>query len=213
MTSSPAGRATSAGAGSAAPRSRLYRAVRTSFRYPDEDFFAALASGAWLETLSSARAALPFEAPPLAGLNEPPPDLESAQVEFSRLFDVGPGGPPCSLFGGHYESDRLRIMEEASRFYEFFGLRFDREVGIFPDHIAVEMEFMEYLAGRPSDGSYLRAQRDFLDRHLARWLPQLARTVNRQAELPFYRSLVDFAAAFVEADRRYLLSVLRQPAE
>ena len=36
------------------------------------------------------------------------------QAESVRLLEVGlPGGPPCSLFAGHHERDRRRMMAEA----------------------------------------------------------------------------------------------------
>jgi len=217
MASAAAGEAMPSGLGGVVPRSKLYQVLQAPYRYPDEELHAELAAGRWLARLETASEALPFAVPPAAGLREPPAKLEDAQVEYSRLFDVGPGGPPCSLFGGHYENDRLRVMEETIRFYDFFGLRFDRDVGIFPDHMAVELEFMAYLAGQPpgstNGGSFLRAQRDFIERHLCRWVPQLERAVADQAELPFYRALISFTAGFLEADRQYLVSALRQVAE
>ncbi len=216
MTPVPPGMPEAPGLSKVMPRSRAYELLRSVFLYPDAIAYARLASGSWLTELRAAVAALPYDAPPLDGLDEVPADLELAQVEFSRLFDVGPGGPPCSLFGGHYEADRLRVMEEVVRFYEFFGLRFERDAGLFPDHLCVEMEFVEHLAAAQADASdpasYLRAQRDFLERHLCRWLPRLVDTVQRQAELPFYRNLVACTAAFLEADRRYLVAKLRQSA-
>lgn len=216
MTPVAPGRPVAPGLSKAVPRSRTYELLRSAFLYPDDAAYTRLADGAWISDLQAAAAALPYGAPSLDGLGDVPESLEAAQVEFSRLFDVGPGGPPCSLFGGHYEADRLRVMEEAVRFYEFFGLRFERETGLFPDHICVQMEFVEHLAAAQSsaadEASYLRAQRDFLERHLCRWLPRLVDSVQRQAELPFYRNLVAWTAALLDADRRYLVAKLRQTA-
>ncbi len=106
-------------------------------------------------------------------------------------------------------------MEELVRFYNFFGLHLSP--GLMPDHVTVELEFMHYLAfkeaeARKSDGdvdSYLRAQRDFVQRHLANWWPLLAAAVKRQRPMPFYRALVALLERFLDAERTYLGKALR----
>ncbi len=127
------------------------------------------------------------------------------------MFEVGGrGGAPCPLYGGHYARDRLRTMEELVRFYNFFGLRLSP--GLMPDHLTVELEFMHYLTFKEAEAraaggdveSYLRAQKDFLDRHLVSWLPQLAAKLRQQRPAPFYRALGGLAARFVECERRYV---------
>ena len=106
-------------------------------------------------------------------------------------------------------------MEELVRFYNFFGLRLSP--GLMPDHITVELEFMHYLAFKESEASesggdvesYRRAERDFLDRQLANWLPRLQASLRSQRPLPFYRALGSLAARLVEYDRRHVGRLLR----
>ena len=144
-------------------------------------------------------------------------NYEAFQSEYIRLFEVGPRGHAlCPLYSGHYGSDRLRTMEELVRFYNYFGLRITP--GLMPDHVTVELEFMHYLAhqealARQAGGdreSYLRAQRDFLERHLNGWWPWVAATAT-QGHRPqrFYRSLMTLVMRFLAAERGHLASALR----
>lgn len=137
------------------------------------------------------------------------------QVEYNRLFEVGSmGGPPCPLFGGHWERDRMRVMEELLRFYNYFGLSLTR--GQLPDHITVEMEFMHFLTFKEVEAlqenrqqnSYQRAQRDFLDRHLGKWVPALQQRLAKLEPLPFFDELVILTDEFLRRERQYLKSIL-----
>lgn len=95
--------------------------------------------------------------------------------EFLRAFDpaVSPGA--VSLRESSYVSQEASaLLEELVRFYEFFGLR-RRPESLLPDHLSVELEFMQFLSAREGSGESARvsaslrlAQRDFLDRHLLR---------------------------------------------
>ncbi len=193
-------------------RSGLYAVFSGAFAFPPAGFHRDVVEGRWLESLSSLLATLPYRlSPGAAGAWSAPSDYDRFQSEYIRLFEVGArGSAPCALYGGHYARDRLRTMEELVRFYNFFGLRLSP--GLMPDHITVELEFMHYLAFKEVDAagsggdveSYLQAQKDFLDRHLGSWLPQLQAALGAQRPLPFYRALVRLATRFVECDRRYL---------
>lgn len=197
----------------AAGRSRLYQILELAFAFPDEDFYAAVCDGTFATTLGHTCRVLPYE---FGGAVVPPPsaggdsyvDFES---EYIRLFDVGPAGPPCPLYGGVYIGDRMKVMEEATRFYNFFELRISQQMRELPDHITTELEFLHYLTFRETQARQagvdpaplLRAQRDFLARHLCRWVPRLQARLAKQQALPFFPALVEFAAAFFAADQAY----------
>ncbi len=195
----------------AATRSQLYQLLGSAFAFPDEELHAAIREGELARALATLCGRLPHH---LGGdlfagietLQEPFSELES---EYIRLFDVGPSGPPCPLYGGVYYGDRMKIMEDATRFFNFFGLRLSQEIRELPDHVTTELEFMHYLTFREAEvrqrgenpGSLLRAERDFLDRHLCRWLPMLRQRLAKQETLAFFPALVRFAHTFVAADR------------
>jgi DMSO reductase family type II enzyme chaperone len=201
----------------ASARSSFYAHLARTLAFPQSEFHAEIREGRWLETQAAKRAALPYRLSRGATRGwRVPADYDGFQSEYIRLFEVGArGASTCPLHAGHYSNDRLRAMEELVRFYNFFGLRLSP--GLMPDHVTVELEFMHFLAfkeaeARKSDGdvdSYLRAQRDFVQRHLANWWPILAAAVKQQRPLPFYRALVALLARFIDAEGKYLGGALR----
>jgi DMSO reductase family type II enzyme chaperone len=197
----------------AAGRSRLYQLFAAAFAFPDEDFHTAVRDGSFAAVLAHACAALPYDLASAATLElgaagESYADFES---EYIRLFDVGAAGPPCPLYGGVYVGDRMKTMEDATRFYNFFQLRMSPQMHELPDHITTELEFLHYLTFREAEARQqgvdptplLRAERDFLARHLCKWLPRLQGRLAKQTALPFFPALVRLAAAFFEADHAY----------
>ena len=190
----------------AAARSAFYRRLAEAFGFPAEAILEAIASGRFLSELLAEAAALPFE---LAVAEETRTALtggDELEQEYIRLFEVGPGRPPCPLYEGSHRGGRMKIMEELVRFYEHFGLQPDP--GDQPDHLCAELEFMHYLAfkeaaalSRPGPaGAFRLAQRDFLARHLCRWLPRLQLRLETLEPPPFYKALVGVAGAFAAAD-------------
>ncbi len=196
----------------AGARSEVYQLLAHAFAYPDSALYDDLSRGRWRAEVERALPRLPYDfSSPGAPPGEFAVSCDDLQTEYVRLFEVGAmGAAPCSLFAGHHEKDRMHVMEELIRFYDFFGLRLGE--GQLPDHITVELEFMHYLASMEAESlaeeedreSYRRAQSDFLERHLAHWLPVLREKLQRQEPLPFFAELVALADEFVRADRDYL---------
>ena len=195
----------------AATRSRAYAALVWAFDYPDVEFVATVRSGALAEAL---RATLGAVDPALAAGEWSP--LEDAgatdddlAVEYTRLFDVGTGGPPCPLYGGLYGGARMQNMEECVRFYNHFGLTLAEAPRELPDHISTQLEFLHFLAFREAEawrdgrdpGPWQRAGRDFLERHPGRWVPKLRERLAQQNPLPFFAALVDRLERFLAHQR------------
>jgi len=194
-------------------RSRLYQLLAMAFAFPDEELFAAIHAGELAAAVAATGNSLPYALrrsgdAALAAAGDSYLDFES---EYIRLFDVGAAGPPCPLYGGVHVGDRMKVMEDATRFYNYFGLRLAGELRELPDHITTELEFLHYLTFREAQvrqqgqdpSSLLRAERDFLARHLCRWVPRLQARLAKQDTLPFFPALVQLALEFFEADRGY----------
>jgi DMSO reductase family type II enzyme chaperone len=197
----------------AAARSRLYQLLGGVFAFPDEELFAALRDGTVRRLFAAAAAELPYDLAPALGseLSAVGDAYAAFESEYIRLFDVGAAGPPCPLYGGTYVGDRMKTMEDAVRFYNYFHLHMAPQMRELPDHITTQLEFLHYLTFREAElcqqgvdpGSLRRATRDFLARHPCKWIPRLQARLAKQETIPFFPALVRFALAFFEADRRY----------
>jgi len=209
-----------------AARSRMYRLLASALTFPEEIFHRAALGGEFLSEVLEIAAGLPYPLPLAEGeplrtaLGDAPTDYVEFQSEYVRLFDVGVPRPPCALYGGLYLGSRRAVMEEVTRFYNHFGLSLGGESRELPDHITTELEFMHFLSfqevsalQREKDrGTYLRAQRDFLQRHLARWVPQVRTLAEKQGAAPFFLGLVGLTEAFLLADLAYVASLVRPGA-
>ncbi|MCP4038274.1 MAG: hypothetical protein GY733_15140, partial [bacterium] len=134
-------------------------------------------------------------------------------VEYTRLFDVGASGPPCPLYGGLYGGARMKVMEEAVRFYNHFGLHLSDERRELPDHLQLQLEFLHFLAFREAEalqagedpGSWRRAQRDFIARHPGAWLPKLRAKLEANAPPPYVAEIMRLLGRTLEAESRHLM--------
>lgn len=181
-----------------AARSQLYRLLADGLAYPDRAFFADLQAGRYRDRVEETCQALSYDLEPaFDGLVASGTHIDF-QAEYLRLFDVGMGVPPCPLYSGLYRGGRKAVMEELTRFYNFFGLSITQGAGELPDHLTTELEFMHFLVfkelaalHRGEDASpYRRAQADFLERQLVSWLPTLEARLQGLGPPPFYVALV-----------------------
>jgi len=195
----------------AAARSQAYAALVWAFDYPDAEFVTTARSGALAEALRSTQAAVDpaLAAGEWSSLEDAGATDDDLAVEYTRLFDVGTGGPPCPLYGGLYSGARMQTMEECVRFYNHFGLTLAEAPRELPDHISTQLEFLHFLAFREAEawrdgrdpGPWQRAGRDFVERHPGRWVPQLRERLAKQNPLPFFSALVDRLERFLAHER------------
>ena len=191
----------------AAARSRLYRLLADGFAYPDRTLFKALASGGFRDDVTKTCDVLSHASDSIDGLVASGEYLEF-QSEYLRLFEVSMGAPPCPLYSGVYRGGRKAVMEELTRFYNFFGLSIEHGAGELPDHITTELEFMHFLTFKElaaldagSDATpYQRAQADFLERQLTSWLPAFEKRIEGLEPPPFYCAIAWLTNEFAQAE-------------
>lgn len=193
-----------------AARSQVYRILSGLFAYPADvsqhDFVLREAS----EALREAAAELPFGVPAIASLCAQPETADLAAA-YTGLFDNCGGRPALSLHEKDYSrADTKQIWEELIRFYEHFGLCYDlKENREWPDHIGVQLEFLHYLTflevASPDEAvaTYAAAEGDFLERHLAKWAPQLAKKLADKANDSPYGAFADVLAEFIHAEMEF----------
>jgi len=144
--------------------------------------------------------------------------LGDLAVEYARLF-LGPGRHVSPHESIHHQKDAGRWGQlwgdstvEVKKFIESTGLSYNSEYKGLPDHISVELEFMQQLTLREEqawrdedeDGALdcLKTEKKFIEEHLVRWVPAFCDKVIREAELPFYREMAALTKNFVEFERK-----------
>jgi TorA maturation chaperone TorD len=140
----------------------------------------------------------------------PPAELDAA---YAALF-VSPAGsgtcPPLESRYGAPPGGAPFVDGELRREYSELGLGLRPRLEVPSDHVSVQLEIMSCLCHEEAHAwaderarvavARLLRQREFLDRHLGRWVPAWAADVRRETGGP-WRSVVDAAAAFVQHDR------------
>jgi putative dimethyl sulfoxide reductase chaperone len=139
--------------------------------------------------------------------------IEELTIDYARLF-VGPFALLAPPFGSVYLEGERRLMGDSTlavgECYREVGLEVAAGFNGTPDHIAAELEFMHFLVIKELEtlagGDLVRAQhfrqkqRTFLERHLAAWAPDFARSVEEQAQTRFYQDLAGATRLFIESD-------------
>jgi TorA maturation chaperone TorD len=144
--------------------------------------------------------------------------LDELAVEYAGLF-LGPGGhisPHESVH--HQRSDGQggllwgESTAEVKKFIESTGLSYNSEYSGLPDHISVELEFMQQLTLREEqawgeedeDGALdcLKFEKKFIEDHLIHWIPIFCEKVIEVAELPFYREVAALTKNFIEFENK-----------
>ena len=142
-------------------------------------------------------------------------ELEALKIDYSQLF-VGPFKLLAPPYGSFYLEDSKLMGDstiDARDWYEKEGL--DIVIKDAPDHITMELEFMYYLIAKQIEATkdsdlqgvqaYLQKQSSFLQTHLARWLPEFAENVQKNAKAGFYSQLSLLTNSFVQNDIKMLL--------
>ena len=129
-----------------------------------------------------------------------PASLEELRSEYIDLFEAGLPHPKCPLLESYYLLNRPagEVVLENKLFFQHFGLRMEPKAA--PDHLLTQLEFLSWLdhciaAGNPETESLKRARRDFVERHLAHWIPRAARSLTS----PCYAAVFALLAAHVSA--------------
>ncbi len=142
--------------------------------------------------------------------------VEIMAQEFTRLF-IGPSSHISaheSIFSD-MDNGVSALWGESTvavkSFIEATGLDYNPEFNGVPDHVSVELEFMQRMTEWEADkwrqqdrenAEYcLEVQRMFLDQHLSTWLPQFCDVVIKQADIRFYAGVAELTKNFLEFEQ------------
>ncbi len=150
----------------------------------------------------------------VAGTNS---TLKALAVEHARLF-IGPFQLVAPPYGSIYLDDAKNVMGDSTArvaaFYHACGLHLADDFHELPDHFAVELEFMSYLAFKQREAEesddkeaalrFLTLQKEFLERFLMPWLEPFTSAIITDGEAPFYQAIAQCTAAFINSDHAAL---------
>lgn len=139
--------------------------------------------------------------------------LEALAVEHARLF-IGPFQLVAPPYGSIYLDDTKTVMGDSTArvaaFYHNCGLQLAEDFHELPDHFAVELEFMSFLAFKQREAEVsgdlnevariTALQREFLGRFLLPWLEPFTSAIITDAEAPFYQAIALCTATFINSD-------------
>lgn len=193
----------------ASARSQLYLLFSDAFHVPDEELYDDVRSGNYKTWIQDAIRQLPYnldvtDTVLMLDLNV---DYTEFNSEFMRLFEVGIAGPNCPLHESKFVAGRVTVLQDLVRFYNFFDLSAAKAREL-PDHLRIELDFMHFLTFKEAEalhcsldpGSFVRAERDFLQRHLGNWLPLLDEQVDKFARLSFFKYLTRLVHIFIRTE-------------
>ena len=147
--------------------------------------------------------------------------LDRLKGEYTRLM-IGPGELYAPPWESVYTHDDGTIFQESMlpvrRAYFARNLRPVNFPHDADDHVALELDFMAVLSGLLHDcfeqhsagGStgeierIMSDQKDFLEKHLLKWLPEYSNRMQAFGKSLFYQELTKLTCTFLEADAAFL---------
>lgn len=154
--------------------------------------------------------------------------LTKLSIDYTKTF-LGSGIDTYSAaypFESVYTSEKRLLMQDARdevlAIYRSCGLDKSESWNVGEDHLAVELEFMAVLATRTARAlradeqeqafSLLNTQRNFMNDHVACWVPVFANDVRRFSDTLFYQGLADLTQGFLEEDAALLDDLVDEEA-
>jgi TorA maturation chaperone TorD len=125
-------------------------------------------------------------------------------VDWTRLFrGVSPGyGPPPPYEGVYSEgaANPQDVLQGIMQTYHKYSVDVDEKAANRPDYIGIELDFLRYLNESEVDAwkkgeeesalDYHAAQREFLSKHLGRWVGIFFDRAMEEAKTDFYRGFI-----------------------
>ena len=146
--------------------------------------------------------------------------LENLAVEYTRLF-VGPGKHISPHESVQHKKEGVQsgqlwgeLTAEVKKIIESSGLEYTSEYTGMPDHISVELEFMQQVVRREAQAwgadddetawLCLKNEKTFIDEHLGGWISDFCEKVIEAAEMPFYGEMARLTRNFIEFEKQEL---------
>ena len=143
--------------------------------------------------------------------------LTDLAAEYASLF-LNAGPSPVYLvesvyLGKHhllYEEPYFEVLDA----YKTLGFEKSPKFKEPEDHLAVELEFMAKLIDLTMQNldennleyakGYLKLQKEFLDDHLIKWVPQLCQKLEEASSNKFYKSLAKLLHGLIKVEEQFI---------
>lgn len=174
----------------------LYRFCAQSMQYPDPEWF----SENYLSSLYGLLDALNGREEKKilqAEFNRSKNILEDLQVEYTRLFINGAPHVAAPPYGSVYLEKTLRgkYSDEILLYYRSLGYNLTENADL-PDSLIHQLEFLSFLA----EDKNRESEEEFLARFFLPWFSIFASIVNKEAQHPFYRTIISCIDFFTKEE-------------
>lgn len=142
--------------------------------------------------------------------------LNDLVLEYTRLF-IGPGkhiSPYESVYRDNEDAFWSETTVKVKNFIESSGLKYSGNWHGLPDHIGVELEFMQRLTCHEKEAwtqqdtktaiRCLELEKEFIDKHLIQWIPIFCDKVKKESRTAFYREMAELTRKFIDFDSKLI---------
>ncbi|MBU2490977.1 MAG: molecular chaperone TorD family protein [Bacteroidetes bacterium] len=192
----------------------LYRLLSFGFYYPSIKFYNDLKEKSYYTSIQESIEKIQIKTEnsddlykilTLDGIS-----FEEYESQFILDFETNMPRPSCSLHERHYlkTTNHAQTLLELKAFYKNFELSKSDDFDSMEDHIILELEFMYFITfkelqaiqNRLDDQPYKKCKKDFLERHLKNWIPEIVSKAKKNVKSKFHRSLLEITLELVEND-------------
>ncbi|WP_200762890.1 TorD/DmsD family molecular chaperone [Nitrosophilus alvini] len=127
--------------------------------------------------------------------------VEEANVDYNTVFMIN-SQPVETLVLDSKAEILVGLQNPVMQFYFDHGyeVNMNQTHILAPDHLSIEMGFMQNLAFRNEN----RAAYNFLHKHLLEWVPPYMIGIKNLTQTPLYRDLTDFTVDYLLSDYEML---------
>lgn len=145
---------------------------------------------------------------------EPGQVFNELRYEYADLF-LNAGNNPAFPYHSCYVSREPLVMQgpvaEVRAAYAKAGVHKNPDYWDLDDHLAVELEFMRYLAEQAAyDDANQEEQFEFLRNHLMGWTVEFCAVLTSAAQTDFYRGLAELTMSVLFNERMFSFSMLSE---
>lgn len=136
--------------------------------------------------------------------------LDALNEDFSSMFVINTQAVESFVLDAKNET-LVGLQNPVMNFYYSHGfeLNMDQTELMAPDHLSIELAFMQTLIFRDEK----KPQLEFLQEHLMKWVIPYMIGMKSMALTPFYKDLCDFMVEFIVADYEYCTSIIEAAHE